>query len=206
MNAYQWKRVLKAEGESVLSLSLRRPDLSGGNRALRRIGRYYEKLGDAWKTRWETVLPQEATAALRTAREESRPFQPWAAALDFVVTREGDGLLSLYLDASERGPTPQPAIVRSADTWDIKSGSPRALTAFLPPALHKQRALMTELKRQAAAQLGSGESLFFQDVASRIESAFSPRRFYLSESGPVLFYPMLSLGSAAERIPFFQIS
>ncbi|NCB62206.1 MAG: hypothetical protein EOM52_01090 [Clostridia bacterium] len=206
MNAYQWKQVLKADGEAVLSLSLRRPDLSGGNRALRRIGRYYEKLGDAWKTRWETTLFQEASAALRKAREESRPFQPWTAALDFVVTREDNGILSLYLDASERGAAACPSIVRSADTWDLKTGAPCALTAFLPPALHKRKELITELKHQAAAQFASGESLFFQDVEERVGAAFSPSRFYLGESGPVLFYPMLSLGSAAERIPAFPIS
>lgn len=198
--------MLMAEGEPLLALSLRRPDLSCGGRSLQAVDRYYRQLSDAWWTYWETRLFSTGVEALNTARRESRPFQPWSAALDFVVTREDDTILSLYLEAVVQGPSPHPLIVRSADTWDVKSGTPRTLSACLPSARKKRKALFSTLKQQAAKQLSGGESLFFSDVEIRVETAFSPERFYLTDDGPVLFYPMRSLGSAAERIPTFSLS
>ena len=199
-----WTQTMKYEEEPVLTLSLRRPEPVEEGRAARRIGRYYQRMGELWKARWETVLFPRACEALALARENSRPFQPWDASAAYTVTWEDGGLLSLYMDVTEKGSV-RPLTVRSADTWDWKTGIPCSLPRFLPKALHRRRDLVEELRSQAEDRLQEGESLFFQDVGQRVEQHFSPARFYLAPEKLVFFYPMLSLGSAAEGIPTFSI-
>ncbi len=80
-----WTQTMKYEEEPVLTLSLRRPEPVEEGRAARRIGRYYQRMGELWKARWETVLFPRACEALALARENSRPFQPWDASAAYTV-------------------------------------------------------------------------------------------------------------------------
>ena len=51
----QWKeeqRVLTLEKIPVLELSLSWPQLAGGGRGGKRMGRYYQRLAGAWRSRW----------------------------------------------------------------------------------------------------------------------------------------------------------
>lgn len=198
-----WKQTMKWQEEPVLELSLRRPELVDSARRDKRVSRYYARLAQLWRARWERVVYPRACQALAEARENSRPFQPWSASLDYRVTLEDGTLLSLYLDAVERG-VGRPVTVRSADTWNRATGTPLPLSAFLPRPLRGRRRLLGELQALAEERLQAGESLFFQDVAQRVQSHFSPQRFYLTPEELVLFFPMLSLGSAAEGIPTFS--
>lgn len=206
MNTSIWKQTFKSEGEAVLVVSLRWPDFSSAPRSMRRVHRYYEALGRAWRSYCEGKLFTAATQALAAARAGSRPFQPWSIALDGSVTYEDETTLSLTLDAVLRGSSPHPLTVRSACTWDKKSGAPKRLSDVLPPALQKRRALLSALRQQAARQRDSGESLLFQDVETRVEKLFSTERFFLTENGTALFYPMCALGSPAEGVPVFFLT
>ena len=199
-----WKQTLKREGEPVLILSLRTPELDAEGRSARRINRYYGKLAQIRKARWETSLFPAACAALADARAASRPFEPWSVTLDYRVTQEEAGLLSLYVDAVERA-AGRPLTVRTADTWDLTSGIPYLLTDFLPQARLWRRALLAELAAQAEARLQSGESFFYADAPARVRRFFSPQRFYLTGDSLAVFFPMLSLAPAAEGIPVFLL-
>ena len=92
-----WKQALKWEGEPVLVLSLRTPELDAESRGARRINRYYGKLAQIWKARWETTLFPSACAALAEARAASRPFEPWSVTLDYRVTQEAVSYTHLTL-------------------------------------------------------------------------------------------------------------
>ncbi len=199
-----WKQILKSDGEPVLSLSLHTPELAAEGRGPEHISRYYTKLTDIWKARWEHTLFPAACAALAAAREVSRPFQPWSATLDYRVTLEDDRLLSIYVDATERSDG-RPMTVRTADTWEIKTGFPHLLPDFLPKSPLWRRSLLTELTSQAETQLQHGESFFYQDAAQRLRRSFSSKRFYLTDRHLAIFFPMLSLAPAAEGIPVFLL-
>lgn len=197
-----WNETLDWEGEPVLSLSMALPVPVEEGSADRRIARFYRRFGALWKARWTDVLHPRACAALAQARETSRPFQPWEAALTYRITYEGGGLSSLCLDVTERRGAARPLTVRAAETWSRRSGTPLPLSRFLPSP-HWRRLAVEEVQRQALDRLQEGESLFYEDVEARAAAHFDPRRYYLTEEGLLVFYPMWSLGSPAEGIPVF---
>ena len=200
-----WNEMLDCEGEPVLSLAMALPVPVEEGRADRRIAQCYQRFGALWRTRWTNVLQPRACAALSEARAASRPFQPWEAELTYHITYEEGGLSSLYLDVTERRGGARPLTVRTADTWERKSGTPLPLSHFLPTSPHWRRLAVEEVQHQALDRLQGGESLFYEDVEERAARHFSPRRFYLTQEGLLLFYPMWSLGSPAEGIPEFYL-
>ena len=196
------ERVLTAEEEPVLSLSLRAPALEEDAPQLRRIGRCFARQTQAWRARWEGPLYAMACAARQAAREQSRPFTPWTAELDFTVTRSGGGLLSLRTDAAERHGAARPLLVRSGETWDLSSGVPVPLSALFP-SRRWRRQVLSAVEEQCARRASSGEFLFYEDWPRRAAADFDPDNFYLTEDALVIFYPLHTLCPAAEGIPEF---
>ena len=195
----------KREGTAVLTLSLRRPAFPDTGTTAR-VERYFAQIAQQWKNRWETILLPRACQALTDAQAEDRPFTPWRAELDYTVTLWRPPLLSLRLDAVETGPSPLPLRFCAGESWDCESGYPRTLRSFFPAKARRwRRELLTCLQEQAALQLASGESLLDPDCQQTMERTFDPDRFYLTEEGAVVFYPLGVLGPCAEGIPVFPV-
>lgn len=198
-----WKRVMKSNGKPVLTLSMRRPAFPDTGKS-RRIERYFAEVAQQWKNRWETVLFPRACQALADAQEAGGVFTPWSAELDYTVTLWRPPVLSLRLDAVESGQGPKPLRIRAGETWDCSCGYPRTLRSFFPPRTRRwRRELLDSLRAQAADRLASGESLLDPDCAQVMDRAFDPARFYLTEEGASVFYPLYILGAYAEGIPVF---
>lgn len=205
LEAGTWKQVLKYEGEPVLTLSLRYPKLPEDRAAFRRIGRYYQRVADTWRARWEGGLYQRACCALAEARAQSKPFRPWEAALDFTVTYHENGRLSLYQDAYEYTGGAHGMTTRRGDTWRLRSGVPIPLRAFFPPRTRWRREVYATIREQVSAQMATGESLYLDGWEQAVAPLFDPERFYLTQEGIVVFYPLYALAPYAEGMPTFLV-
>lgn len=198
-----WKRVMKFNGKPVLILSMRRPIFPNSGKS-RRIERYFTEVAQQWKNRWETVLFPQACQALADAQDTGGTFTPWEATLDYTVTLWRPPLLSLRLDAIESGLASRPLHIRTGETWDCACGYPCTLRSFFPAKARRWRKeLIRSLCSQATERLASGESLLDPDCTQVMERAFDPERFYLTEEGVSVFYPLYVLGAYAEGIPVF---
>lgn len=197
-------RVLKQEGKAVLALSLRRPGFPDRGRT-KRVERYFAHLAQMWEARWETVLFPRACQARAAAREMGAAFAPWEARLDYVVTLWAPPLISLRLNAVEDTGGGRPFRFRMGETWDCAGGYPRPLRAFLPKNRRWRKALLAQLGAQAEGRLAAGEALFYPDCAQRLAQAFDPERFYLTQEGLAVFYPLYALGPYGEGIPVFSV-
>ena len=186
------------DGETVLlTVTQRWPRLSGESPGLRRIDRYYDALAERWRNRWVGSLLERAKAA---AGPET---PPWEASLDFTVTLFRDGLLSLWLEASEDTGARRPHRIRMGDTWRIPTGVPVTLRELLPLQRWWRGPVLEEVRRQIGARVSSGESLFYEGWPQLASRLFSPDRFYLTAQGAAVFYPIESIAPALEGFPTF---
>lgn len=198
-----WKRTLRWNEKAVLSYTLRCPKIMETNRATRRLSRYYRHVADEWKHRWEAQL---YPAACQAAQDTSRPFQPWEATLTYEVTYHQDGLLSLYLDAYEWTGGAHGITLRTGDTWELSSGTPRALASFFPRGCRWKAETLRQVRAQIQARMDSGESVFFPEWSTLAASHFHPERFYLTTDGPAVFYPLYTIAPYVEGIPVFSLA
>lgn len=191
------EKEFREEGQRLLTVTAKWPRLEGTAPGLKRVDRYYDALAARWLQRWEGSLAEQAKAA--------RPERPWSASLDFTVTLFRDGLLSLYLDAVEDVGQRRPRRVRQGDVWALPSGAPLTLRELLPRRRRWRGAVLEEVRRQIGERVQSGESAFYEDWPALAAKRFSPRRFYLTEGGAVVFYPVESIAPAMEGFPAFPL-
>lgn len=202
----QWKHVMKSDGIPVLIMSIRRPVFPDTGKT-KRLEHYFNEMAQQWKAHWETDLFPKALQALNASKETGNTFIPWKAELDYTITFWRTPLLSLRIDAVETGQTSRPLHIYVGETWDCSCGYPRTLRSFFPAKAHFwRRDLIKTLKAQAIDRLNSGESLLDSDCAQVMERMFDPDRFYLTEEGAAIFYPLYILGPYAEGIPIFTVA
>lgn len=200
-----WRKDLSWEGEPVLSFSICFPKYPDTGRGLRRMGRYYRQVADTWRARWEGPLYQAACTAAQEARATSRPFSPWTCSLTWQTTFQSEDMISLCLDAAERTGGSHVLTLRQGDTWLLPEGTPLPLSALFPGRRWRAQVL-GQVRHQISARLASGSSLFFPGWQKLCASRFDPDRFFLTEEGPVVFYPMYSIAPYVEGIPTFPLS
>lgn len=194
-----YKEVFR-EGERVLlTVQARWPRLEGEGPGLRRINRYYEALAQRWKKRWSGPLLEAAKAA---AGPET---PPWEANLDFTVTLFHEDCLSLYWDIAEDVGARRPRRIRQGDVWQLPEGVPIPLRDLLPPARSWRKAVVEDIRRQIEERTAAGESIFRESWPTLSARAFSPDRFYLTEGGPMVFYPVETIAPALEGFPTFPL-
>lgn len=206
METREWKRVLEWEGEPVLSLCLQYPGVPGDAPGLRRVDRYYQRLAQHWRARWEGPLYLQARACAQALRERSRPFQPWEARLTYHITCQTETMLSLYTDAYEYAGGAHGLTTRRGDAWDLPAGLPRTLASFFPPRCPWRRLVLEQVERDIRRRLDTGESWFEPDWQRLAVREFDPERFYCTPEGPQVFYPLYSIAPYAEGIPVFPIA
>ena len=199
-----WKRTMKTKGTPVLHISIQRPSFPDSGKH-RRMERYFAQLAQRWQTRWENDLYQKACQAFESQAGDS-PFQPWQASFPYEVSFWSPPLISIRINIQEQGPVTPPSSLCIGEVWDCSSGYPCSLRTFLPAKPHQwKKHLIVQLQEQAQQRLDSGESLLYPNCLSIVKQAFAPERFYLTESGLVIFYPLYVLGSYGEGIPTFTI-
>lgn len=194
------------EGETkLLTVRARWPRLEETSPGIRRINHYYDALADRWLKRWEGPLQERAKAALAGGGAGMGSL-PWGASLDFTVTLFQDGVLSLYLDVVENVGARRGHRVRQGDAWYLPSGVPVTLRELLPRRHWWRGPVLEVVRRQAGRQLQAGEAVFYDDWVKLVSRRFSPRRFYLTPAGPVVFYPVEAVAPAMEGFPAFSLA
>lgn len=188
------------EGERVLlTVKAAWPQLEGDSIGAKRINRYCDALARRWQKRWEGSLLKAAKAAA------GPDTPPWSAGMDFTVTLLREDLFSFYLEIWEDVGLSRPRRLRLGETWHLPEGVPLPLKEVLSPGRRWRRAVLTEVRRQIEARLESGESLFRADWPRLVVSRFSPQRFYCTEAGPSLFYPVDAIAPSLEGFPTFPL-
>lgn len=199
----EWELTL--EGETVLRCVLTWPECTGTWRGLEAINRYYSRVMQAWRGRWEREVYLGACLDLADRRAQGRPFQPWQAEVNTKITRQEDGLLSLYQDGMERAGYDRPVAVRRGDTWSLGSGAPRTLASFFSKERRWKKYVLEQVEEQVRQRLAGGESLLDPDCVHRLRQVFEPEHFCLTGEGVQVFFPMYALGPGAEGIPCFGV-
>ena len=72
---HEENRTLTLEGEPVLDYALSWPELADAGRGGRRISRYYARLAQSWRLRWQREVYWKACIQLADRRAAARPLR-----------------------------------------------------------------------------------------------------------------------------------
>ena len=143
------------EGIPVLTAAVSVPEpVPAADSISRRIRRYYQLQCRAFLRYCEKWLFPLAEAEYRAALAVSAPLPCFHANLEYRVTWQDQGFLSLYTQSREVTLPGQTILTRRGDTWDLSAGFPIPLGDFYPARSPWKRQLMA----LAAEEIQSGRA------------------------------------------------
>lgn len=194
------------EGVPVLTASVAVPEpVPAADNISRRIRRYYQLQCRAFLRYCEKFLFPLAESEYRAALVISAPLPCFRAALEYRVTWQEQGLLSLYTQSREVTLPGQTLLTRRGDTWDLAVGYPISLGDFFPARSPWKRQLMTLASEDIQRQERAGMAQYHLRRPQDLRRHFNAQNYYLTQEGLTVFFPMYAIAPAAEGIPSFTI-
>lgn len=197
------RRVLTLEGEPVLNFSLSWPRIEDGGLSGRWINRYYARLAQSWRLRWEREVYWAACLELAAHREKSRPFTPWTGELSGETALLRDGTLSLRFFGCEVRGDGRPARVRWGDVWSLREGAPKPLKELFPGKKGWKQRLWQDVLRQGEERRQAGDCFLDGDWARKAKKVRPLRSWCLTPEGVEIALPQCAASPAAEGCPVF---
>ncbi len=118
------QETLSAQGEEVLQLTCRIPELSALEAGpMRRMNRYCRHIRERFLHYGRTRLFKQAAASCAAARESSKPFAPWQLELT-VHTEKENHLLEMTPECRLFRESLPPVSSQLTECWDLITGFP----------------------------------------------------------------------------------
>ncbi|MGE4276918.1 MAG: RsiV family protein [Lawsonibacter sp.] len=202
---HEEKRTLTLEEEPVLEYILSWPEIQGAGIGGLWISRYYARLAEAWRLRWQREVYWKACIKLSQCRAASRPFIPWTGRLEGAVTLWKDGLLSLRLNGEEVRGDGKPCRVRWGDVWKLREGAPCPLKEFFPGKRRWKKELVTQITELGNRRRTAGECFLDQGWEEKVSKFLPVQDFCLTSDGLEFAFPQCVIAPAAEGNPVFCV-
>lgn len=199
------KRILTLEGEPVLKYVLSWPQVEGAGLGGRWISRYYARLAQNWRRRWEREVYWRACLELAARREESKPFTPWTGELTGETALLRDGVLSLRFFGCEVRGDGRPARVRWGDVWELREGAPKPLKTLFQGERGWKKRLWQAVCQQGEERRQAGDCFLDGDWPQKAKKTRPLRGWCLTEEGVEVSLPQCVAAPAAEGCPVFTL-
>lgn len=199
------KRILTLEGEPVLKYVLSWPRVEGAGLGGRWISRYYARLAQNWRRRWEREIYWRACLELAARREESKPFTSWTGELTGETALLRGGVLSLRFFGCEVRGDGRPARVRWGDVWELREGAPKPLKTLFQRERGWKRRLWQALCQQGEERRQAGDCFLDGDWPQKAKKTRPLRGWCLTEEGVEVSLPQCVAAPAAEGCPVFTL-
>lgn len=193
------------DGLPVLTADLVLPrPVERKNRPAKRLDRFYQLQCRTYLHYCEQFLFPYAAQLCRQALENAQALPVCTASLTYRVTRNRDGILSLYTQSREVCGG-APFVQRRGDTWNLATGYPIPLAVCLPRRAPVKKLLCAAAAEEIARQESAGVSRYHEAWRRELRRSFNSQNYYLTEEGLAFFWQMHAIAPAAEGIPAFSL-
>ena len=150
-------------------------------------------------------LYQQAIQEYEDSQSGHFPFRPYDAVLNYTVTWNQDGLLSMYRDQYEFTGGAHGNTLRSSDTLSLSTGERIPLSSFFRPGTNYLGMLLEAILRQADANSAKEPGIYFENYRDLIVQYFNPESFYLTPQGLCIYYQQYEIAPYSTGIVVFTI-
>jgi len=199
------RRILTLEGEPVLEYALFWPRVEGAGLGGKWISRYYARLAQSWRRRWEREVYWLACLELAERRATARPFVPWTGELAGETVLLRDGVLSLRFRGWEVRGDGRPARVRWGDVWNLREGTPKPLGSLFTREKGWRGRLWKQLVRQGEERRQAGDCFLDEGWPQKARKAHLFGGWCLTEDGVEVSLPQCAAAPAVEGCPVFTL-
>ena len=169
------------------------------------INEWYRNQALELQRQYETENYAEAVELFESSSEKQFPFHMFDAVSAYTVTYNKNDLLSLYYDHYLYSGGAHGNTKRVSDTWSLKKGRRIELTQLSTDPDRTRQMILDRINEQIAAQIKSGEKMYFDDYVKLTAENFHPENYYLTPGGLVIYYQQYDIAPYASGIPEFNL-
>ncbi len=151
------------------------------------------------------TLYKQALCECKNAAQNDFPFRLFDAVMEDTVTFNRCCFLSLYNDRYEFTGGAHGATLRTADTFDIRTGCLLPLCSFFNPCEDWCECVLKQITEQADAQMAADPNIYFENYRELIRQTFNPCQYYLSDGGITVFFQQYDIAPYSTGIVEFTV-
>ncbi len=199
--------LLFSETKPVLEIKIEYPQVFGriSGYCENRFNKYY--LNSAAKTNAyaRNELFKRAEDLFKNSEKTGFPFNFMTIEKTLTVSRIGDDFISILFDTFKYERGAHGMTTRNSDTWNVKNGSIMPLGSFFVKGFNYIKYIRENISRQIAEDLKENESVYYKNAPERCKRNFNEKRYYLSDTGFIFFYPTYSIAPYYAGIRTFEV-
>lgn len=201
-----FERDFKCNDISMVSFSSSYPQISLDRRIVqsRVNARYTSKVRDYCRYAEKTLLCQ-AVQEYKNAICNDFPFRAFVAVLNYSITFNKDGCLSLFGDRYEYTGGAHGTTQRESDTWNLTKGRLLPLSSFYPNCPNYCDIVVEQILEQADANMKENPNIYFENYRELICKNFNPCNFYLTDKGITVFFQQYEIAPYSTGIVEFTV-
>lgn len=195
------------ETKPVLELKLEYPQVFGnihGN-CENKFNLYYLKSAERTNLYLRTDIYKKATLAYKNSLKTGFPFDFMIFEKTFQTTFNNSNFISIYFDTYKFEGGAHGLTTRKAETWNTKIGGVVNLSSFFVKGFNYGKFICEEISKDIENDLENSESVYYKNAPERCKRLFDERRYYLSDTGFIFFFPSYSIAPYYAGIRTFEV-
>lgn len=199
--------LLFSETKPVLEIKIEYPQVFGKIAGLceNRFNNFYLRSAAKTNLYVRTEMYKKAANTYKNSEKTGFPFNFMTFEKTLFVSKNNGEFISIYFDTFKYMGGAHGMTTRTADTWNAKNGSIMPLGSFFTKGFNYIRYIQETISQQISADLQSNESVYYKNAPERCKRLFNEKRYYLSDTGFIFFYPSYSIAPYYAGIRTFEV-
>lgn len=191
----------------ALELKLMYPQIAGYIQEIteRRFNRYYALQARRINEYVRTVMYREALKDCKEREKSGFPFNFWTYDRRFDVSFVSEKLVSLFFDTYIYKGGAHGMTERTSDTWSLSYAQIIPLQRFFVKGFDYASFITLIISAEIKRDLGSPDSVYYKNAPEKSIKLFNEKRYYISDTGFVFYYPSYTLAPYYAGIRVFEI-
>ncbi len=191
----------------VLEIKIEYPQIFGkiGGLCENRFNTYHLNTAAKINKYTRTEIYKKATAAYKNSEKTGFPFNFMIYERTVQVSCNNENIISLFSDTFQYEGGPHGMTARTSETRTTKDGSILPLGSFFIKGFHYVKYIQNEISTQITSDLETEDSVYYKNAPERSKRFFNEKRYYLSDTGFIFFYPSYSLAPYYAGIRLFEV-
>ena len=199
--------LLFSETKPVLEIKIEYPQVFGRISGLceNRFNSYYLRSAAKINIFVRTEFYKKAANAYKNSEKTGFPFNFMTFEKTLNVTKNNGEFISIYFDIFKYEGGAHGMTTRVADTWNVRNGSIMPLGSFFVKGFNYTKYIQETISQQISADLKSNDSVYYKNAPEKCKRLFNEKRYYLSDTSFIFFYPSYSIAPYYAGIRTFEV-
>jgi len=199
--------LLFCETKPVLELKLEYPQIYGNIEGFceKKFNSYYIQNAEKTNLYIRTELYKKAINTYKNCLKTGFPFDFMTYEKTFGTTFNDGVYISLYFDIYKYERGVHGMTTRYSETWNTETRSIIPLGFFFIKGFNYVKYITENISNQITEDLRSHESTYYKNAPEKCKRFFDEKRYYLSDTGFIFYYPSYSIAPYCAGIRTFEI-